>query len=464
MEELFRSITTTNVTLDDIIALAIAYFNMGLMHIDCTEENELHACENYFTKCLELLKGKELHCKAILTSVEVYIKLQCILIKRQKTQKSELFYKAMELYLEYTKEENKYPNPINIPSILGIEKEELNSRLLLDELHLTTINYLLNQYHYWPKNQPKLVIYVHNLLNKQIPETMKFLDVGCYYWALASVNLIEYFLSECHFTEARHHLAAAEYMMEKFYKDKLENTTLSEPLHALMLDKYQDASAYIARYWGFYGNILLRSSKDKFYQRDDESCKTDNSESKSLINSKENITDFLLFTDLEKDLESITSEIPDTYVLNLNDAKTIFAKILNWLNIAQKYFTEEKNFVTHGRILLETSSAYKYFAHFEYSKDNLIKMHKRRIEILEKSIEKLHLKAKTEEELQVCKQIHFELGIAYTSFISIRDDKLDKLEKNIFIDTDCPDICNINSETLELVKKAKEYFNLYLNS
>lgn len=463
MEDLFQSTTmTTNVTLDNIIVLAIAYFNMGLIHVDSKEENELCAGKNYFMRCMELLKGKELDRKAILTSIQVYVKLQCILNKLQKPKTSELLYEAMELYLKYTEEENRYPNPINIPSVLGIEEEEeSNSRLLLDNLHLTTVDYLVKRYNHWPKNEDKIVIYIHNLLNKQIPETMKFQNVGCYYWALASIDLIQYFLWNHRFTEARHHLAAADYIMEEFHK--FINKTTSSEYHTLMLDKYQNARANIARYWAFYGNKLLCSSKEKLYQRNDESCKTDNSKSESL-SSEKNITDFLLFTDLEKDLENITSTITDTYVLNLNNAKTVFVNVLKWLNTAKSYFTVENDFVTYGRILLENFKAFKYLACFEHSKDNLIKIYKRQIEILEDAIKELHPKAKTKEELQICKIIHFELGIAYSTFSSINTERLDKFDKGLIININYANTnYNLDSETCQSMKNAIKHFTSYLN-
>ncbi|XP_025269632.1 protein KBP homolog [Camponotus floridanus] len=436
MEDLFRSTTmTTNVTLDNIIVLAIAYLNMGLIYVDSKEENELCAGKNYFMRCIELLKGKELDRKAILTSIEVYTKLQCILNKLQKPKTSELLYEAMELYLKYTEEENKYPNPINIPSILGIEKEKSNSRLLLADVYLTTVDYLVKRYKDSPKNDDKLVIYIHNLLNKEIPETMKFQNVGCYYWALASIDLTQYFLCNHRFTEARHHLAAADYIMEEFHK--FINETISSEYYTLMLDKYQNAHANIARYWATYGNKLLCSSKEKLFQRNEESCKTDNSKSESLMSSEKNITDFLLFTDFKKDLRNITSTITDTYVSNINDAKTVFVNILKWLNTAKLYFTIENNFVIYGQTLLEISKAYKYLAYFEHSKDNLIKLYKRQIDHLEDAIKELHPKAKKKEELYICKIIHFELGIAYSTFA--------------------------NSETCQSMKNATKHFTSYLN-
>lgn len=463
MEGLFQSTTlATNVTLDDIIVLAIAYFNMGLMYVDSKEENELCAGKNYFMRCIELLKGKELDRKAILTSIEVYTELQCILNKLQKSKTSELFYEALELYLKYTEEENKYPSPINIPSILGIVEEKSNSRLLLADIHLANIAYLVKQYKQYPKNDDKLVIYIHNLLNKQIPEIMKFENVGCYYWALASIDLTQYFLFNHRFTEARHHLAAADYIMEEFQKF-IKETTSSE-YHTLMLDKYQNAHANIAKYWASYGNKLLCASKEKLFQRNEESCKTDTSKSESLLSSEKNITDFLLFTDLEKNLENITSTITDTYVLNIDDAKEVFVNVLKWLNTAKLYFTIENDFETYGQILLEMFKAYKYFAYFEHSKDKLIKLYKRQIEFLEDAIEELQPKAKEKGQLYICRSIYFELGIAYSTLASINTERLDNFDKNLIININYANMnCNLDLETCNSMKNATKHFISYLD-
>lgn len=465
MKELFQSVTnnkTTNVTLDDIIALAIAYYNTGLVYADYIKENELSNGEEYFYRCIELLKGKELNRKAILTSIRVRNKLQHILMK-QKPNKLELYsikqlsYKAIELYSQYTEEE-KCPNPISIPSILNIEKEESNSLFLLNELHLITVDYLVEQYHNWPKDEDKLVIYIHNLLNKQMPEILKLLDIGCFYWVLASIDLIQYFLLKRRFHEARHHLAAADYMMEKFHNEKLTDETISSESQRTIFDQYENACANIARYWGLYGVTLLYSSKQRLYQSNDEFCEIDNSKSESLVNSK-NITDFLLFTDLEKDLESITSKITDTYVLNFDDAKAVFESVLRWFKTAKSYFTIEKDFTIYGRILLEISKVYRCFVYFEQRKVELINIYKQQTDILSDAIVKLHTKAKTKEELKLCTHFHFELGIAYSIFSSVKANKLG--DKSLIVTVN---IAEIDLEAIELAKNAKKHFISYLKS
>ncbi|XP_029679246.1 protein KBP homolog isoform X1 [Formica exsecta] len=464
MDDLFQyvtNVTSTNVTFDDIIVLAIAYFNIGLAYADCTDEKELYAGKNYFMRCIKLLEGKELERKAILTAIRVLIELRCVLIKLQKPGESKpLLDKAMELYLKYTEEKNKYLDPINVSNILGIE-EESNFQLSLDKLHLITVDQLVKQYHLWPKDKDRLVIYIHNLLNRQILETLECLDIECYYWALASVDLSQYFISKHCFTEARHHLAAADYVMERFHKDKLmtiDKTTYSESIHASMFDKYQHVCANTARFWGFYGIALLRLSKEKLCQENDKSCETDDSKSESLINPEKKSINFLLFADLEKDLENITSQIADTYVLNLNDAKVVFVNVLRWLDIAKSYFTIEKNFGHYGKIIIEISKAYKYFAYFEQSKVKQIKICKLRIEILENAIKELYIRAKRKEEFLICKHIHFELGIAYSAFSDMKTDKLDDETLIMTVEYDA-----IFTEIHQSVKNAIEHFKLYLN-
>ncbi|XP_029164851.1 protein KBP homolog [Nylanderia fulva] len=456
MDNLFENLTSsTDTTFDDIIVLAIAYMNVGLMYVACTEETQLCVSKNYFMKCNELLKGKELERKAILTAIRVRHELRLVFNKLKKTEESDLFLdQALELYLKYTKEENKYPDPINVPTILGIEDEE-NFLLSLEQLHLMTVDYLVNQYHKSPGNKEKLIIYIHTLLNKQLFEALQFLDIECYYWALASCDITQYFILKHRFTEAKHHLAAADYMMERLYKDKLiEAKTRSESLYTSMLSKYQHARATIARYWSFYGITLLRSSKERLCRINNKCCKIDG-RLESLTNSKKESENLLLFPDLEKDLECITSKIPDTYVLNLDEAKVVFVSVLRWLDTARSYFTIEKQMIQHGRIIIEISKAYKYFAYYEQCKFKQIKLYKLQVEILENAIKQLHLHAKTNEEQEICKHIHFDLGIAYSAFLDI---KCEKMHDNTALNFE-----DLNTEVKQIVENAVTQFKSYLN-
>lgn len=455
MDNLFQNvISSTDTTFDNIIVLAIAYMNMGLMYIVCTEETQLCTSKDHFMRCIELLKGKELERKAILTAIRVHLELRCVFNKLKKPEESDLLLdQALELYLKYTKEENEYPDPINIPIILGIEDEE-NFQLSLEQLHLMTVDNLVRRYHLSPTNTEKFVIYIHNLLKRQIFETLKFLDIKCYYWVLASVDLTQYFILKHRFTEARHHLAAADYVMERLHKDKLiDAKTCSQSLYTSMLSKYQHARATIARYWSFYGITLLCSSKERLCRINNKSCKID-PRLESLINSRKESENVLLFTDLEKDLKSIISQVPDTYVSNLDEAKVVFVEVLRWLDIAKSYFTIEEQLVQYGKIIIDISKAYKYFAYYEQCKFKQIKIYKRQVKILENAIKKLHQHAKTNEELNICKHIHFDLGLAYSAFLDV---KCDKIHDNTALD-----VTDLKLEIKQLVKNAVTQFKSYL--
>lgn len=456
MDNLFQNVTSsTHTTLDNIIVLAIAYMNMGLMYIVCTEESQLCISKDHFIRCIELLKGKELERKAILTAIRVRLELRCAFNKLKKSKESDLLLdEALELYLKYTKEENKYPDPINIPTILGTEDEE-NFELSLEQLHLMTVDNLVKRYHVSPANQEKFVIYIHNLLNRQLFDTLELLDIKCYYWALASIDLTQFFILKHRFTEARHHLAAADYMMERLHKEKLiDAKTRSQSLYTDILIKYQHACATIARYWSFYGITLLSSSKERLCRINNKSCKLD-PRLESLINSKKESENVLLFTGLEKDLENITSQIPDTYVLNLDEAKIVFVNILRWLDIAKSYFTIEEHFIQHGRTIIDISKAYKYFAYYEQCKLKQIKIYKLQVEILENAVKKLHQHAKTNEEMEICRHIHFDLGLAYSAFLDV---KCDKMHDNTTLD-----LTDLSLEVRQLVKNAVAQFKSYLD-
>ncbi|XP_029679685.1 uncharacterized protein LOC115245478 [Formica exsecta] len=114
MNNLFQNVTTsTEIEFDNIIALAVAYSNLGYIYV--FKQENFHVGKDHLVKCMELLKGKELHRKAILIAIEVLIELSEVWkILSQYENCYPLLDKAMELYINYTKEEDEYPHPINV--------------------------------------------------------------------------------------------------------------------------------------------------------------------------------------------------------------------------------------------------------------------------------------------------------------------------------------------------------------
>lgn len=448
MKDLFQNVTTSTETgFDDIIVLAIAYYKLGELYF--YEHIRLDVAIDHFTRCIELLNGKELNCKAILTILRVHIGLNYIWRRLEKTEKCyPLLDKAMELYLNYTKEEDEYPYPIDIATIFHIHNFSTNTKIQLTELHIITLELLVEQYLLQPRDKHKFVIYVHNLLKKELIEAFNLDKTVSMFWPVASANLCIYFVHHNRFIEARNHLETADYILEMYYKSMIKIVDGDDLIH--VMNDYEKSCANVAIFWGMYGVFLLRSSIEKLQCEDNRSCEMNNINSEFLVKSEKE-TKPLIFA-LKEAVEHI--EIPNTHASNLNDAKIILATILRGLNIAKRYYTVDRDIITHVEIILHISLAYKYYAYFVEDKSK-VQIIKQRIKILENAINNLILRCNTVQQYDYCRQLYFELAIVYGTLLNMTSEKLNEIEEI----TD-----EMRMETKQLVKNILDNFTLYLKN
>ncbi|CAL1684512.1 unnamed protein product [Lasius platythorax] len=451
MNDIFQNIitySTDETGFDDDIVLAIAYHNLG--HIYLYKEHNFHAAKDHFVRCIELLKGKELDRKAILTAINVLYDLHYVWKCLQKLENCyPLLDKAMELYLNYTKEEDEYPDPIYIPTIFDII-EEINLKISLIVLHKLTLESIVELYLLEPADKHKFVIYVHNLLNKQVTKTIASIDKRVsMYWANASLELANYLSYHDRFVEAKIHLAAADYMMGIHYTLMIKDQDYSAS--SAMHNNYELYRANIAVAWGLYGIRLLNSSKKRLQCESDKSCEANNTKSESSAKFKEGLMKPLIFVDLEKALENI--EVPNTYVSSLDDAKIVFANVLKWFNTAKTFYTVEKDFTTCVEITLNISTAFKYYAEFVGNISEQIKITKERIKVLEYAVSIVLPRCDTLEKYQSCRYLYFHIAIAYSTLLDMTSEEFYEAKEI----TD-----EMRMETKRLVKSILDNFQLYL--
>lgn len=443
--------------LDDIIALAIAYHNIGQIYVNSIKFEELNFAVVCLSKCLELLRGKQLNPKAILTSISALNELNLVCDKVEKKKYTFKFLNtAMELYLKYTVRDD-YPDPVHIATIIDIKEEESNPRIILDTFHHTTLQDLGIQYLIKPKDKHGFVLYMHNLLkgrlSQMISEGRQF-QVKCLDLALTLFDLSKYFLANGRFAEARNHIATADYVVYRFFEDTFK-TTKKKGSKSRFNNLYDESCDYVraisARYWGTYGVSLLRFWVNTFLQN-----KAENSYeldiSKLEIKSEEESTKLLIFSDLEEELKQIANQITNTRILNLTDAKSIFVQTLRQLDIAQEYFAVDTNIESYVKITLEISETYKYLAGFEQHRDKQIKLHKRRVECLENLCQKFNTTINGDAELQLYKRIWYEL---VTSCSTVMDLMLEEMYYEPFKD--------MSVEADRFTKMISTTINLYLN-
>ncbi|XP_071575344.1 KIF-binding protein-like [Temnothorax nylanderi] len=435
---------------DDRVALATAYYNIGLEYVTSTNIDDLETALHCLSSCLELLEGKMFDRKAILTSIGALNELHSLSEKFEKKKDNEFLNTAMLLYHTYTNKDN-YPDPINVANLVGIKEKESNPKIILNSLHHTTLQDLGRQYLTRSQDKREFVIYTHLLLNNRMIDMIygktKY-DDKCLDIALTLFDLSRYFLANDLFTEAKSRIAIGDYIIDRF----VENLSAEKKASLNLNKSFNNAFAVSARSWGFYGVSLLRFWMKKFSQNKEKSSEIQDKMSKLKTKSKE--SNLMISDLLEEELEHITSMITETCILNLADAKSVFVKTVRELEAAKEYFTADTDIENYAKITLKISDTYKYFASFEEQRDEQIKLHKQRVECLEDARKKFRTTIENDRELQIYKRIWYEM---VTSCSTV----MDLMVEETYYDESFKEL-SMNAN--QYAKMIAENIDLYLNA
>lgn len=401
-----------------IVMLGIVHLKLGLLHAD-TEE--LKAGEEQFMKCIKLFKNKELEPKVILPLLSALNQLGIIWSRWNQPMKAKSFLdQAEKFYNDFMNTNDSSREPVNMAQNFGIEpvKDELSPKEIIEKIHTLTLYYLAQVYSSL-KDHCQSAIYCHMTLRRQLGENDIMQDFDYIDWALNTATLSQYFIENDGFSQARHHLAAASYILQKYeniLKQKTENNGEDEAL-AAEWENFKHRSADVARCWAKYGILLVSLSKQRLLQ------KTESEDDNQVDNkdfAKLKIIDDLRFTVLEKEIEPIANQITDKYLLDFSDARLVFLNAQKWLEQAKTYYTLENHASDHILIVQDISQAYKYLTFFEDDEARQAKMHKKRIDILENVIKELN----PHYYESACRQIWVELGETYSDILDIKLDRL----------------------------------------
>lgn len=432
-----------------LIMLAIVHLNLGILHAD-TEE--LKAGEENLMKCIELLKDKELEADAVLPVLSALNQLGIIWSLWSQPSKAKGFLdKAEKIYEDFIKDGSK--EPVNMAANFGIEdvKDELSGKDVMEKIHTLTLYYLAQVYGSL-KDHHKSAVYCHMTLRRQLGNTDIVEGLDYIDWALNAATLSQYFLENDGFTQARHHLAAASFILNKYdaiLKRKLEMDGESEELTA-ELEKFKHRSADVARCWAKYGIMLMSLSKERLLQKAEKDDEEKSSESKDTSNA--NSFENLKFDVLEKELRPIAYQITDKYLLDEEDARHVLKNVLKWLRQAKMYYTLQDHASDYVLLVQDMSQAYKYMTFFEHSESKQAQFHEERIKILQEVIKELN----PQYYKSACSQIWLELGETYSDLLGIKMDASRTSNERL----EGPSITKINS----LVKSAIQNFKLFLDS
>ncbi|KOC65351.1 KIF1-binding protein like protein [Habropoda laboriosa] len=399
-----------------IIGLAVVHMNLGIVY---SKTDKIKLGEEHLMKCVNLLKDKELEPSAVLLVLGALNQLGPIWFQwNEPTKARDFLVQAEKIYNEFTSIPGRVP--FNMPHNFGIEGVNIKEhpREKLEKLNTFTLYYLAQVYKSL-QDLGKSVMYCHMTLRSQLGHNYIMQDLNHIDWALNAANLSKYFTDNDGFSQARHHLAAASYILQRYediLKRRTENNEESEEL-AADWENFKHKSADIARCWAKYGIQLLYLSKQRFLQDDESEQENDESDDDS---PKSEILNNLKFNILKEKIEPIENQITDKYLLDFDDAKLVFLNLQKWLGEAKLYYTLENHASMYISIVQDISKGYKYLLFFEKHGDRQAKMHKRRIDMLENVIKEVN----PQYYKAACRQIWIELAEAYSDILYIKLDRL----------------------------------------
>ena len=407
----------------EITTLALMHVNLGLIYIDTEDFN---AAEEQLTKYLDFVKGKEQQQELVTPVLNALNNLGLVWTVWNQPAKAKMFLdQAEQIYKDFTSTDNgcKVPSPMEWNFSIE-EWPDLSPAELLEGSYTCTLYYLA-QVNKALKDHCKSAIYCHMTLSRQLGRNGFAPDLDYIQWALNAATLSQYLL-EHNFSSARHHLAAASYILQRYetiLKEKTESNGDSEEL-AADWENFKHRRADVARCWAKYGMLLMSTSRSNLLEDDETEEKSDQSDADS---SESKLAVDLKFDVFEKEIESIASQVTDKYLLDFNDAKPVFLNVQRWLERAKEYYTLECHASDYISIVQDVSQAYKHLAFFEEHEDRRAKMHKRRIDVLESAVKELN----PHYYKSACRQIWFELAETYLDILDIKLDRLQSFNNTL---------------------------------
>ncbi|XP_058453971.1 KIF-binding protein [Malaya genurostris] len=372
---------------------------------------ELTNGELTLKEALELLQEDNEKSQAVNAYIEILNQLGILYCNWGNFEDSKRYLdQAKEAY-----EQGKFRQiePLTITDLFGTkdEIEKGKGSELLEKNHTLTLYYLAQVYGYL-EDLVKSAHYCHLTLKRQLDyEDYEHVD-----WALNAATLSQYYFPKNHLSQARHLLAAASYMLDR-YEEKVIPMETNSSARAEKVETHRHRSADIARCWAKYGIHILTASKERLCRDDDDNERESKPQATDGLSP---IRDIDRFIGLEG-LSVYEDQITDEFCLTLEDAKLVMLNGLSWLNKAKEYYTKETEASQYAKIVQDIASLYKVLAFFDDNEDNQCKLYKRCIDQLEELDQILNA---TYYQI-ICKEIWYELGLTYSKILDV---KLTKLE------------------------------------
>lgn len=194
--------------------LAVVYLNQGIVAI---ETEELKPGQDYLMNCIDTLNKTAIRSETILPMISALNQLGILWSKRDQAAKAkEYLEKAEKVYKDY-KNSKDSAAPVSMSTLFGLEDPaEPPPAEIFEKLHTLTLYYLAQIYGSLD-DFLKSAVYCHMTLKRQLEMN----DFDSIDWALNAATLSQFFMEKGGFRQARHHLAAATYILGK-YEDTLK--------------------------------------------------------------------------------------------------------------------------------------------------------------------------------------------------------------------------------------------------
>lgn len=226
----------------------------------CVWTDEFAAGEQYLKKCLELLGPHRMDAECVNAYLGALNQIGILWSNRHNATESHRYLlEAKSLYEEFKATGQR---PLTIYDIFGTrdEIETGKGADVLEKTHTLTLYYLaqivgtLGDMH-------MSAAYCHTTLKRQL----EYDDYEPIDWSLNAATLSQYFFNRNRNTESRHHLAAAQHMLDR-HERTMYTPGMNEDQRAAVLETFHHRSSDVMRCWAKYGLNLLVESKNRLME------------------------------------------------------------------------------------------------------------------------------------------------------------------------------------------------------
>lgn len=395
--------------------LGAVHLYLGMVSFD-TEETSTG--EKHLERCKDVIANHETTCEFIMITLNMYNQFGILWSQREPETSKMYLEKAEQLYKDFKLTGEV---PVNIKDLFQANVETQNVDLswkAFEKVHTLTLYYLAQLFGSL-KDALKSSVYCHRTLQRQL----ELDDYDPIDWALNAATLSQFFMEKSGFKQARHHLAASLYILDK-YKKQLDEITERNESYDAKVENFKHRSADVSRCWAKYGLLLLVKSKERLLLNADSdthgSLLTDLAKLSLTSDSTVSLDDLQHLNFVGIEVGEYENQITDQFARTLEEARKIFLNAQQWTQKAQEYYTLDTLASDYIEIVLDQTQLYLNLLFFEDNPENQAKLHKRRVDLLENILDKVNEKY----YLRYCQQIWIELGRTYSDILDIKAEKL----------------------------------------